>query len=126
MATLQQIQEELNPETVIIESTGVGIPENIRNLIREHMDVPVFVVVLVDGSRWFRILPAAGELARAQLKGNDLLLINKADLFTEQQIQSAMEQMKQECPQGEIIACSSVSDHLENTVLKRILQLLHH
>lgn len=124
VTTVREIREQLDPETILIESTGVGIPENIRNLLRENMADPVYILVLVDGSRWFRILPVAGQLARAQLVGSDLVLINKADLLTPQQLAEAMEQMARELPGGRFLPCSCVCDDLETTVLPEILKLL--
>ena len=125
VSTVREIQAELDPQTIIIESTGVGIPENIRKLIQENMDVPVSVVVLVDGSRWFRILPAVGTLARGQLVGCDMVLINKADLLSEEKKAEAMEAMKAETACEKIYLCSSVSPELEDTVLPDIASMLN-
>lgn len=120
ISTIREIREELDPETIIIESTGVGIPENIRQQIQEYLDIPVYVIVLVDGSRWFRILPVAGELARAQLVGSDVVLINKADLLSAEDLKKARDVLTGELPGVKIVDCSSLSPELHRTVLPEI------
>lgn len=120
ISTIRDIQRELQPETIVIESTGVGIPENIRAMIKNRLDLPVHVIVLVDGSRWFRILPVAGQLARGQLMGADTVVINKLDLLTPEEVEKAKAMLAQEVPGARVFACSSLSQEMEETVLPEL------
>lgn len=118
--TIRDIQRELQPETIIIESTGVGIPENIRTMIQTRLGLPVHVIVLVDGSRWFRILPVAGELARGQLVGADAVVINKLDLLAQEDVEKARAMLAEEVPGARVFACSAISPEMEETVLPEL------
>ena len=120
IATIEEIQQELNPETIIIESTGVGIPENIRLMIQARLNLPVHVIVLVDGSRWFRILPVAGELARGQLAGADTVIINKIDLLSKEELDHAQSFLTKEVPGARVFACSATAAETETSLLPEI------
>ena len=120
IATIREIKAELNPETIIIESTGVGIPENIRSMIQTQLGLPVHVVVLVDGSRWFRILPVAGELARGQLTRADIVVINKLDLLSDTDLEKTKAILAEENPSAKVFAGSAISPEMEQTILPEI------
>lgn len=124
ISTIQEIQRELHPETIIIESTGVGIPENIRTMIQSRLHLPVHVIVLVDGSRWFRILPVAGELARGQLVGADAVVLNKVDLLSEADLEKARTALMEEVPSAHVFTCSAISPEMEQSVLPEICSML--
>ena len=120
VSTIMEIQHELHPETVLIEATGVAIPDTIRMMIEERLHLPVYVIVLVDGSRWFRILPVAGRLARGQLTGADMAVINKTDLLSQEEVEHAVAVLAEEVPGTRVAACSSISAEMETDVLPEI------
>lgn len=117
---IEEIEAELDPETIIIEATGVAIPANIGQLIKERIGREACVVVLADGSRWFRMLPVIGELARGQLVGADLILINKMDLLSDVELENALACMRREAPGALVLPFNSMADHPDETVLAQI------
>ncbi len=117
---IEEIEAELDPETVIIEATGVAIPLNIRQLIQERLGREACVAVLADGSRWFRMLPVIGQLARGQLVGADLVVINKIDLLSEAELENAMESMRREAPDALVLPFNAMADHPDEAVLAQI------
>lgn len=120
IATIRDIEKELNPETILIEATGVAIPNNIREMVSEHLNQEAYVIVLVDGSRWFRILPVVGKLARGQLVGANMVLINKADLLTAEELEQAKAAMGAEAPDATVFAFSAISQKTDDAVLQEI------
>lgn len=120
---IEEIERELDPETLIVEATGVAIPENIRRLIKERMGREVCVVVLADGSRWFRMLPVVGELARGQLEGADLVIISKIDLLSDEELETALACMRREAPESLVLPFNAMASHPDETVLAQIPEI---
>ncbi|MCF0143355.1 MAG: cobalamin biosynthesis protein P47K [Parasporobacterium sp.] len=82
MDCLVQLQKEEDPEWVILETTGLARPaeiaENIWNYYDEDMSITTCIVV--DASRWLRLIGPVGSLVFDQLKQANYVLMNKIDL----------------------------------------------
>lgn len=83
---IQKLRDELAPNLIILEATGVATPETMRNSIMKYTDLPVRVITIVDASRWEKIRVALEMLLRNQLEPADAICINKIDLVDEDQI----------------------------------------
>jgi G3E family GTPase len=77
---VQRLCEELAPDLIILEATGVATPETMRDNIGKYAGLPVRIVTIVDASRWERIRAALEMLLRNQLEPADVVCINKTDL----------------------------------------------
>ncbi len=83
---IQKLRDELAPNLIILEATGVATPETMRNSIMKYTDLPVRVITIVDAARWEKIRVALEMLLRNQLEPADAICINKIDLVDEDQI----------------------------------------
>lgn len=76
---LQEIVETVDPELIIVETTGVADPPNIVSETRQvglSVDATICVVDALDLDRHL----AASEAAREQLVSADFVVLNKTDL----------------------------------------------
>ena len=78
--------EDLSPDLIILEATGVAAPESMRDTIRKHAKLPVRIATVVDASRWETIREALEVLLRNQLEPADVICISKTDLVDEDEI----------------------------------------
>ena len=83
---IQKLRDELAPNLIILEATGVATPETMRNSIMKYTDLPVRVITIVDAARWEKIRVALEMLLRNQLEPADAICINKIALVDEDQI----------------------------------------
>ena len=83
---IQHLNEDLDPDLIILEATGVATPETIRDSIAKYAGLPVRVATLVDAARWRKIRVALEMLLRNQLEPADVICINKVDLVDADQV----------------------------------------
>ena len=88
--SVYRAQKEIDPEWLIVETTGVAYPAVIRENLREALDMDCRICILTDASRWGRIFLPLKPMLSGQIEGADTVLINKIDL-AEEEILSRME-----------------------------------
>ena len=81
--SIQRLCEELSPDLIILEATGVATPETMRDSITKYAGLPVRVVTIVDASRWEKIRIALEMLLKNQVEPADVICVNKTDLVDE-------------------------------------------
>ncbi len=74
------IWKEYNPEWLIVETTGIAYPRNMQENLKNAIKLDSRIVILVDASRWNRLLLPMNNLLKGQIEGSDAVLINKTDL----------------------------------------------
>jgi G3E family GTPase len=79
-AAVLGIREKDDPEFLIIETTGVAYPLNMRENLARALGVESRIVIMADAARWTRLFASLGELLRGQIEKSDAVLINKCDL----------------------------------------------
>jgi G3E family GTPase len=84
---IERIAREYDPEWLILETTGVAYPRLIQENLRYGAKLDARIVVLVDASRWNRLLLPMNALLRGQIEGSDAVLLNKTDLADEDALQ---------------------------------------
>jgi G3E family GTPase len=86
VTSAQGIQEELDPEWAILETTGIAYPRLIQENLKLGLGLDSLICILVDTSRWSRLLLPMNSLLRGQIEGSDCVLVNKIDLVEEEQL----------------------------------------
>lgn len=94
-AAVREILEKIGPEFIVVEATGVAeadalVYEVEDNLPEVRLDC---VICIVDAYISVRC-PSVGYTARSQLGAADILLINKVDLVTEDEVREVEEQAR--------------------------------
>lgn len=92
-AALDEILEQVRPERIVLETTGVAEPDAIIVDVQESVSGVRMdgVVTVVDADAMERF-PRMGRTTRMQIEAADLLVLNKADLVSSE----VLEREKQE------------------------------
>ncbi len=82
MDSLCQLEKDINPDWVILETTGLARPHDIAETVKRYYDeqMTTVVCITVDVNRWSKIKRIAGELLTEQVQNADYVFINKVDL----------------------------------------------
>lgn len=77
-----EIYENLNPDWLVIEMTGLAIPGNISKLVNDycHCHSGLKTITIVDMERWIELKEVIGPLITGQVEKADFVIINKADI----------------------------------------------
>ena len=108
---LAKLTEELNPDLIILEATGVATPESMRDNISKYGGYDVRVATLVDASRWQRIVLALRILLEGQLEPADVICVNKIDLVDDEavaEVERGIREMNADAPLIRFSATGSV------------------
>ncbi|MDR2357735.1 MAG: cobalamin biosynthesis protein P47K [Oscillospiraceae bacterium] len=109
IAAVSRIRSELGPEWIIVETTGVAYPTNMRENLRAALGLESRICILVDASRWRRLLTPMRELLRGQLVGADTVLLNKIDKVDEDTLGSVERDILEFEPDSAIFRISALA-----------------
>lgn len=110
---LDKLTEELAPDLVILEATGMATPDSMRNTIVKYGEYPTRIVALVDASRWARILRALRILLEGQVEPADVICVNKVDLADEEalaDVERTVREMNADAPIVYVSAVAPIAD----------------
>jgi len=105
-----RIVREMDPEWLVIETTGIAYPGLMRDNLKGALDLESRVCVLADASRWSRLRIPMEYLLRGQLECADAVLINKTDLASEEALQNMERDIKEFNPLVPITGISAISE----------------
>ncbi|CAB1244930.1 Putative metal chaperone YciC [Clostridiaceae bacterium BL-3] len=94
--TLNDIHEKIDPEWVIIETTGLAYPGRILSTLKEYgknID-SIKIVTVVDGERFKELIVVTPVLITNQIADGDIILINKMDLVKEKELEQIKNHVK--------------------------------
>lgn len=92
ITTLRNIMKKFNPAHLLIEPSGVASPSGVLEAL-EIVDIsPVMVVGIVDAAEFADLYETQmyGRFFEEQIALSDIILVNKIDLASEEQIQRAV------------------------------------
>lgn len=120
VVSISKIVEDFSPELIIIESSGVGYPFNIKENIERVLGYPCKICAVIDAKRWKRLLIPMQTMLADQLKNSDYILVNKTDLVDEDTLNFVDESAKGFVPDAKVYnisATTNFSDDLINEIL---------
>lgn len=112
--SIQKIMENLSPENLLIEPSGIASPSGVLEALETLKINPVTVVGIVDTTEFLELNheDAFGRFFEDQIMNSDLVLVNKTDLaekdITERTVE-AIEQMNPNAIVFRTINCSTNS-----------------
>jgi len=77
---VSKIRDELNPEWLIVETTGLAFPKSMVENLSEALGIFARVCIVADAARWARLFLPMNALLCGQIEGANTVLINKTDL----------------------------------------------
>jgi G3E family GTPase len=86
---VDEIIETVHPDIIVVETTGVAEPDALVFDIQESLTKVRLdgVVTVVDADAMVQY-PSVGHTTRMQIEAADIILLNKVDLVTEEQLQA--------------------------------------
>jgi len=125
--TIYNLYKDFHPEHILVEPTGVAVPHQVKLAARmSGRDAKISIgpaVVLFDATRPAELLDMdmLGQLVTSQIKDADVLAISKVDIVSEDQVQEAIERVRQYNPTAEIIQLSSFKELGVDRIIEIIL-----
>ena len=103
-AAVNEIIQRVDPEIIVVETTGLAEPEALVFNIQEALPQCRLdgVVSVIDADMLVRF-PELGHTTRLQIEGADILLLNKIDLIEHGQIESIEAKLREINPTAEIV-----------------------
>jgi G3E family GTPase len=103
-AAVNEIIERVEPDMIVVETTGLAEPEALVFNIQEALPQCRLdgVVSVIDADMLVRF-PELGHTTRLQIEGADILLLNKIDLVEPQQIKSLETKLREVNPTAAIV-----------------------
>jgi len=117
--SIRNIEENLGPEWLIIEATGIAHPGSIKNIISKRLELPSYILTVADAKRWKRLVRAMEAFVAGQLEESSKVLLNKADLVTEDELEE-VKQSIQGYNSGVEIISTNAKDELPDQLWKRL------
>lgn len=84
LASLKQLQCEIDPQFIIVEPSGVADASVLARRVGSYLACPVRVVGIADAARWELVVHAMEQLLANQTSAAHVVLLNKADLVDEE------------------------------------------
>src|SRR6059036_4037284 len=103
-AAVNEIIEKIDPDIIVVETTGVAEPEALVFNIQEALPQCRLdgVVSVIDADMLVRF-PELGHTMRLQIEGADILLLNKIDLVQSEQIEPLEAKLRDINPTAPIV-----------------------
>lgn len=115
-AAVTEVIDTVHPDLIIVETTGVAEPDALVFDIQENVPQVRLdgVVTVADADSIIRY-PRLGHTGRVQIEGADIILLNKADLVTVEQlaeVTARLRQLNEEAPILPTLRCQVDPDVL--------------
>ena len=105
-----KIAREMDPEWLIIETTGIAYPGLMRENLQNALKLESRIVILTDASRWKRLKLPMASLFQGQIEGCDAVLINKIDLADADALESMESDIREIDADAPIFRISALSE----------------
>lgn len=105
-----RIWKEYDPDWLIVETTGIAYPRNMRENLQSALGLDSRIVILVDAFRWNRLVLPMNTLLRGQIEGSDAVLVNKTDLVDEATIKKVEQDILGFEPNAVILKISALEE----------------
>ncbi|MDY6987534.1 MAG: GTP-binding protein [Thermodesulfobacteriota bacterium] len=98
-SAIHQILSSFHPDYIVLETTGLANPYNLLDEISALEELVRFdsITTIVDGVNIEQSLKNY-DVAREQIKAADILLLNKKDLLTDDQLRDAIQELRRVNP----------------------------
>ncbi len=119
--TVQAIMQDMDPEWIIMEASGMAFPRNVKENLADTLGIDARICCLADAKRWPRLLKPMEHLLPLQLEEADTVLVNKTDLISDDALASVRESVAGfSSPETEIFPVS-MNGRIDPRIFDRIL-----
>jgi G3E family GTPase len=119
MLAVEELRSKAHVERVIVEATGVAQPGELTETLTDsslklQIDIGPLVTV-VDAAKFPKLITMLGEFYVAQIENADIIVVNKADLVTAEQLEEVGREIRDINAHADILFaehCDVDSDYL--------------
>lgn len=122
LVNVRMLQKDLDPDWIIMEATGVAMPETIKSSLKNKLDIDAHVVCLTDAQRWPKLIRAMAPVLAMQLQGADVILVNKTDLVDAEALERVKGSVRELNADAKIEPCFAL-ETISKDLLDRIVDL---
>lgn len=123
LTTLRDVAEAFHPDLVVIEPTGVADPVAIHDTLKLYVGPPidmVRIVIIVDSERYDAIAKALERPLKNQLKAAQVIVLNKMDRVSPEQLASIEARVREIGSTARIIPASAI----QGTNLDKVVEAM--
>lgn len=108
METLEQLDRQYHPDTVLLEATGAADPGEIAaNVSGCRLDIrDIRVITLVDANRYAMLIEMMTPLLTSQIRAADMVVVNKIDLVSPEHAERIVQDIRNLNARGRVCAVS--------------------
>ncbi|ADK15126.1 MULTISPECIES: GTP-binding protein [Clostridium] len=119
--TLNDLREKVDPEWVIIETTGLAYPSKILSTLNKYGKgiESIRIVSVVDAERFEELTEIAPVLIKSQISDGNTILVNKIDLVTDKQLKNIERSVKEVNPKATLYKVSANKD-INDSIWKEV------
>jgi G3E family GTPase len=125
--TLQKLDAAYSPDLVIVESSGAANPSNVRSALPYYHGRPfqsLSTVSILDPLRLQMLIEVMTPLITSQIQYADLVIVNKIDLATPDEIAYACRTVQEINPEARVI-CTQARPRLEPAMVSELAPWLN-
>ena len=119
---LQNIKEDIDPDIIIVEPTGLALPHKVKELVKasDIDEEATYVIGVVDVQRFEVLVKKKEQFFTKQMSGADFILINKCDLATDDKLKEIEDWMASRFPEKKVLSVSAK----EGTNMDKVYELM--
>lgn len=108
-SALKNIKNDIDPDIIIVEPTGLALPHKVKELVRVSMidDDGTYIIGICDVQRFNDLIKKKEQFFHMQMSGADFILINKADLAKPGQLEEMEKYIHEQFPDKKVMAVSA-------------------
>ena len=106
---LQNIAEDIDPDIIIVEPTGLALPHKVKELVESSgiETEGTYIIGITDVERFEILVSKKEEFIKRQMMAADFILINKLDLAKPGQIERIKGWFNKEFPDKKVMVISA-------------------
>ncbi len=111
-SALKNIKNDIDPDIIIIEPTGLALPHKVKELVKVAMIDPeeIYIIGVADVQRFDDLVKKKEQFFKMQMSNSDFILINKKDLARPGQIEEVTAWLNEQFPGKPVFAISAKTD----------------
>lgn len=102
-AAVDEILEKVKPDWIVVETTGTAEPDALILNMEELPQLRLDATITVADADALTRFPTLGHIGEVQLKMADIILVNKGDLITKEQLEEVEENIKELNPRAHLV-----------------------
>ena len=123
MEAVTNIKNDLNPDVMIIEPTGLAIPSRVVDILNLMNNIysSVDIIGVVDARRFHIFTEKKPAFITEQIKGSDIVLMNKIDVATPEEMKTTVDWIAENIGVTDIHPVSAKTGEGMDEILKVIM-----